>query len=117
MSGAVSGWPMGIMHIGMMLDGNSRTLCRGFTRSAIGYMPHQTAPSPMAFAATRRFSVAAEQSWVQNSRPSPSRIRVSSPHTAIASGAESSIRFIPGRESLISSSFSRFVTTTKCHGC
>lgn len=81
-----AGCPMEMRFSGMMFSGMLSTFLIDLRRCSRGYTPSQTAPRPSAVVANSRFSVAAEQSWIQKL----AEMSVS-PQTAMQRGASRSI--------------------------
>lgn len=81
-----AGCPMEMRFSGMMFSGRLSTFLIDLMRCSRGYTPSHTAPSPSAAAAKSRFSVAAEQSWIQKLAE-----MLVSPQTAMQRGAWASI--------------------------
>jgi len=103
---------MDIIFSAYTLSGNPSTRFTYFVGSSLRYIPVQTAPSPIASAAKRIFSEAAEQSCTQTSLLNPAFL---SPQTAIATAASLNIR-VPREENESVSSKAGSEMTTNDHG-
>ena len=57
-----AGYPIGIMHKGIILSGKLNNLFKGSSLSLLGCTPTHTAPKPWCTTSSKRFSVAALQS-------------------------------------------------------